>query len=73
MSSREVAEYLVAEVLVGPASEQEMSGSLSSLSALASCANDLWHSSVEEEVVQSNLFCSYLDQQSAFALAKVLV
>lgn len=58
---------------MNPASERDVSGRLSSLSALASCADDLWHSSVEEEVVQSNLFCSHLDQQSAFALAKVLV
>lgn len=73
MSSREVFEYLVVEVLVDPASEQDVSGSLSSLSTLASCADNLWHSSVEEEVVQSDLFCSHLDQQGAFALAKVLV
>ena len=73
MSSRKVAEYLVPEVLVGPAAKEDMSDGLPPLSTLASRADGSWHSSVEEEVVEPDFLCPQLYQQSAFLLAEALM
>jgi hypothetical protein len=60
MSSRKVTEYLVAEVLVDPVVEEDVRSCLPPLTALAPWANNFWYSSVEKEVVESNLLCSHL-------------
>lgn len=70
MSSREGAEDPVPEVLVRSAAEEDVSDGLPSLSTLAAGAGDVWHSSAEEEVVQSNLLGSQLHQQRALSLAQ---
>jgi hypothetical protein len=60
MSSRKVTEYLIAEVLVDPVAEEDARSRLPPLAAHAPWADDFWCSSVEEEVVESNLLCSHL-------------
>ena len=73
MSSTEVVEYLVPEVLEPPAVEQDMGDSLSSLSALAAGAGNTWHSLGEEKVAQAYLLGAQLYQQRALSFSKAFV
>lgn len=73
MSSREGAEYLIPEVLMCPAAEEDVSDSLPPLAALATGASDIWHSLAEEKVIQPDLFSAHLHQQCALSFAEPLV
>jgi hypothetical protein len=60
VSSLEVGEYLVPEVLEHPAVEQDVGDSLSSLPALAAGVSNAWHSLGEEKVAQAYLLGTQL-------------
>ena len=73
MSSGKVGEDAVPEVLVLAAAEEDVGDSLSPLSTAATGARDGGNVSVEEEVVEANLFSPQLHQQRALPLAKPLM
>lgn len=73
MSSTEVAEYLVPEVLERPAVEQDVGDSLSSLPALAAGASNPWNSLGEEKVAQAYFLTAQLHQQRALSFSKAFV
>ncbi|WQF90358.1 hypothetical protein CDEST_15372 [Colletotrichum destructivum] len=61
VSSREGSEFLASELSILAASQQDVRYRLSSFPARAVGAGDAWHSSVEEEILESDLFRAHLD------------
>ena len=60
MSSRQVSEDAVLEVLVLAAVEKDVGDSLSPLSTAAAGASNVWNVSIKEEVVETDLLSSQL-------------
>ena len=56
MSSGKVGEDALPEVLVLAAAEDDVGDGLSPLSTAAAGASDVWNVSIEEDVVESDLF-----------------
>jgi hypothetical protein len=71
--SREVAEYLVPEVHVRPAVEEDVSDNLSPLPTLAAGAGNAWYSPGEKEVIQTDFLSAKLHLQHALSFSESFV
>ncbi|WQF90405.1 hypothetical protein CDEST_15419 [Colletotrichum destructivum] len=70
VSSWEGSELLASDLPIFAASQQDVRYRLSSLPALAVGAGNVWHSSAEEKILESDLFRARLDQERTLWIEK---